>query len=210
MIWNPRAEAQSPTDRAALQLSRLKETLAWAVGHKDVDMVAGLLADDFEWISASTDSAGNPARDSTGGREWVLAALTSLLRGVPGQHAPSDVTLQIDQNLRTRDDSRPGKDPRFHQQVRTSIDVKVRDGDTMNTLEVTGNALFFITRGDSAAIPPDLVARGVKPDSTAWWFDRFEDETIAGAGLAGRAPRPAGTNLTLTLLLQIYFTRLLP
>src|SRR5499427_1225585 len=33
MIWNPRAEAQSPTDRAALQLSRLKETLAWAVGH---------------------------------------------------------------------------------------------------------------------------------------------------------------------------------
>src|SRR5215510_7353785 len=33
MIWNPRAEAQSPTDRIALQLARLKETLAWAVGH---------------------------------------------------------------------------------------------------------------------------------------------------------------------------------
>src|SRR6266571_4197734 len=32
MIWNPRAEAQSPADRAALQLTRLKETLAWAIG----------------------------------------------------------------------------------------------------------------------------------------------------------------------------------
>src|SRR3989442_9918819 len=32
MIWNPRAEAQSPTDRAALQLTRLQETIAWAVG----------------------------------------------------------------------------------------------------------------------------------------------------------------------------------
>src|SRR5881397_2546329 len=32
MIWNPRAEAQSPGDRAALQLARLKETLAWAIG----------------------------------------------------------------------------------------------------------------------------------------------------------------------------------
>src|SRR5256712_10395920 len=33
MIWNPRAEAQPPTDRAALQLTRLRETIAWAVKH---------------------------------------------------------------------------------------------------------------------------------------------------------------------------------
>src|SRR5437899_7341068 len=32
MIWDPVAEAQSPADRAALQLTRLKETLAWAIG----------------------------------------------------------------------------------------------------------------------------------------------------------------------------------
>src|SRR5256885_9817377 len=32
MIWNPRAEAQSPADRAALQLTRLKKTVAWAFG----------------------------------------------------------------------------------------------------------------------------------------------------------------------------------
>ncbi len=33
MIWNPRAEAQPPADRAALQLTRLRETIAWAVKH---------------------------------------------------------------------------------------------------------------------------------------------------------------------------------
>jgi hypothetical protein len=54
--------------------------------------------------------------------------------------------------------------------------------DSGNSVEVTGNALFFLTRGDSAQIPPELIARGLRPDSTRWWMDRMEDETLAGQG----------------------------
>ena len=69
-----------------------------------------------------------------------------------------------------------------------NLKVRIDDG---NTVEVTGNALFFLTRGDSAAIPQDLIARGLKPaagDTTSsqalrWWIDRWEDETLAGSSL---------------------------
>jgi hypothetical protein len=57
-------------------------------------------------------------------------------------------------------------------------------------------------------IPADLVARGFKPDSTAWWFDRYEDETI-GVGGAPSATDPA-QGFSLTQLLEIYYSRLTP
>jgi hypothetical protein len=105
------------------------------------------------------------------------------------------ITLLFDKSLVPFADSRPGKDPKWHKQIRTSVDLKVRI-DSGNTVEVTGNALFFITRGDSAAIPKELISRGFKPDSLRWWIDRWEDETLGGPEIvamrAGRARVSSG------------------
>jgi hypothetical protein len=129
------------------------------------------------------------------------------------ERAPAEqITLLFDKNLQPFPDSRPGKNSKWHKQIRTTVDLKVRI-DSGNTVEVTGNALFFLTRGDSAAIPQELASRGFKPDSLRWWIDRWEDETLAGSGIvATRASRPSAATastvrLTMAELRRIYTTR---
>lgn len=149
------------------------ERFAWGLNHKDVDVVRQLLTDDFLFISAGTDSAGNPSRVPNGGRFWFLDVI---------EDSSSTVSFVVDQNLIPFPDSRPGRDPKWHKQVRTSVEVVIRSSGAIGNYDLTGNALFFLTRGDSAAIPGYLISRGVKPDSTRWWLDRYEDETLAGGG----------------------------
>jgi len=73
------------------------------------------------------------------------------------------------------------------------VELKV-DVEEGNTLEVTGHALFFLTRGDSAVIPAELIARGFRPDSLRWWIDRWRNQTSPTAMVWSRAasgpPRP--------------------
>ena len=80
-----------------------------------------------------------------------------------------------------------------------SRDGKVRFTDPSRMVEITGSLLFFLTRGDSAAIPQQLIDRGLKPDSTRWWLDRMEDETLAGAGVS-YAAQPSKRNTFAALL----------
>ena len=110
------------------------------------------------------------------------------------------VLRNFDRNLVPFPDTRPGKDGKWHKTIRTSVDLKVEVGDG-STLEVTGYALFYLTRGDSAAIPAELKARGFKPDSLRWWIDRWEDETIDSGLRSGdlRRARPAAGAATIII-----------
>ena len=57
---------------------------------------------------------------------------------------------------------------------------------------ITGNARFFVVRGDSALIPQELSFR---PDSNRWYIDQWRDETLQGVGgtlLARSAARAWG------------------
>ena len=192
------------TPPAASTASGAVKRLEWAINHRDPDMVHAMLTADFQFISAGTDSAGNATRDTVGSRSWLDVALGALL------DPANQVLLRFDVNPIAFPDSRPGKNPGWHRQVRTSVDLRVHDAWADTAFAVTGNALFFLIRGDSAQIPLELVNRGVKPDSTVWWFDRWEDETLGGAG--ARAPAsPAATNPsvmpTLANLLRYYYSR---
>jgi hypothetical protein len=161
------APLESPP--AATSASGAVQRFAWGFNHKDVDVVRGLLTDDFGFVTAGSDSAGNPSRLPRD-RPWFLVALAALA------DSSSTVSLAVDRVLAAFPDARSGKDPRVHKQVRSSVDVSVRFRDVSGNVEVTGNLLFFLTRGDSASIPAEQRARGVKPDSTRWWVDRLEDE----------------------------------
>jgi len=188
----------SGTAPAANSPANAVRRFEWAFDHEDAAMVRDLLTDDFLFIAASTDSAGNPSRIPHD-RSWFSLALAAMM------DSSTSVSLLLDRNLIAFPDTRPGREPRFHKQIRSSMDLKIRI-DSENTLEVTGNALFFLTRGDSAAIPRELRARGARPDSTTWWLDRFEDETLGAAGA------PANTNpsrgLGLRWLLEYFYSRI--
>jgi hypothetical protein len=162
---------------AASSATGVVQRFVWGLNHKDLDVVRGLLTDDFVFISAGTDSAGNPDRVPIYRRDDLLALLEAAR-----VDSSVSVNIVVDRNLVAFPDTRPGRNPIWHKQVRTSIDLTVRDGSVGN-LHKTGNALFFATRGDSVAIPAELIARGFKPDSTRWWLDRWEDETLGGGAV---------------------------
>jgi hypothetical protein len=166
--------------------------LEYAVNHRDVDAIDRLLTDDFGFVTPGTDSSGNAARESWT-RDTFFAALRALLVGSPEGPPAEQITLLFDRYVVPFPDTRPGKNPRWHKSVRTSLDLKVRI-DSGSTVEVTGSALFFLTRGDSAQIPPGLIARGLRPDSTRWWMDRLEDETLAGPGQRSPMSAPKSTH----------------
>jgi hypothetical protein len=149
--------------------------LEWGVNHRDFEILAGLLSDDFVFQSAELDSAGNSTRDTAATRDSVLMVLRSLLAG-------ARVHLSLDDILVPFNDPRVGKNPKWHKIIRTSVDLVVVDSTLQHSFEATGHALFFLTRGDSAAIPADQTARGARPDSTRWWIDRWEDESIGSGG----------------------------
>lgn len=190
--------APPPVDEppAASSPAGAVQRFAWGFSHKDVEVVSGLLTDDFQFISAGTDSAGNPSRTPPYDRSWFLEALAALA------DSSSTVSFAVDQNLVPFPDSRVGKNPAFHKQVRSSVNVSVRFKAPDGNVEITGNLLFFLTRGDSAAIPQQLIDRGLKPDSTRWWLDRMEDETLGSVGVV-YMPRPS-KHITFRGLLEYF------
>ena len=186
-VLSQRVTSVAPTPNSPQNAVKLFE---WCWVNRGVDEYRELFTDDYVFISAGVDSAGNPDRNIQARRDDEVQTAENMFIGSAEKPPAEQITLLFDKNLVPFPDSRPGKDPKWHKQIRTSVDLKVRI-DTGNTVEVSGNALFFLTRGDSAAIPAELKARGFKPDSLRWWIDRWEDETLEGtAGQARRAARP--------------------
>ena len=64
---------------------------------------------------------------------------------------------------------------------------------------VTGFLLFYLVRGDSAQILPGFGA----PDSTRWWIQQMDDETIPPSGLRA-LPAPTRTYGALKHLYRSY------
>src|SRR5688572_10576717 len=169
----------------------------WAVVNSDVESLEQLFTADFAYVSAGTDSAGNPTREVYGGRDWVLGVFRCMLDGGGAESPPAArISLAFDQHLRPQRDTRVGyaDQDSLYKTIRTPLDLNIDIGDG-TTIEVSGYALFFLVRGDVAVIPADLVARGLEPDRNRWWISRWEDETIAGEGVRLGADPASGRSL---------------
>lgn len=183
--------APSPTTpQGAIQL------FEWCWVNRGVDEYKELFTEDYEFLSAGTDSAGNPIREIQARRDDEIRTAENMFIGTVERPPAARITLNFDRNLRTAPDTRPGYAERdsLFKTIRTSVDLKV-DIDESQTLEVTGYALFYLVRGDTAEIPVELQGR-FGPDRGRWWISRWEDETIASEGLianGARRARPATT-----------------
>src|SRR5262249_23038115 len=182
-ILNQRVTSAAPTPNSPQNAVKLFE---WCWVNRGVDEYRELFTDDYVFQSATTDSAGNGSRDILTRRDDEVQTAENMFIGSAERPPAEQITLIFDKNLVSFPDSRPGKDPQWHRQIRTSVDLNVRI-DTGNTVEVQGSALFFLTRASAAAIPAERTARGFKPDPRRWWIDRWEDETLSGASPALRS-----------------------
>jgi hypothetical protein len=183
-IVAPVAVDPAPAPSSPVGVVRLLE---WCWMHRDFEKYTEIFTDDFRFVFAPGDSAGNAYRAAPFTREDELHCATGLFVGSPGHPAASDITLDLDRTLITLPDDRPGKNEKWHKSIRTHVDLKVTidNGSGLSVNEVHGYAQFYLVRGDSAAIPADLVARGFTPDSTRWWFERWEDQTLPAGSSPG-------------------------
>ena len=145
--------------------------LEWSWDNRVDVKLPGLYTADYRFVFALSDSAGNPYRDTPWTREDELIASRNCFGTTRG------ITLTLDAAPVVLDDDRPGKDPRWHKTIRTLASLQA-DTNTPVKFEISGYAKFYFVRGDSAVIPAELVAQGYLPDSTIWWIDRWEDETL--------------------------------
>src|SRR5258706_5242650 len=168
----PPRDLSPPATSPAAAVRRLE----WAFNNRNVDAISGLLTGDVVFRAAAADSAGSAVVQHWT-REQLLASLQALLVGDQVAPAAARVQLNFDTNPSPFPDTRPGHSGAVHRSVRTSLEftVATAEGDV---LEAAGHLLCYVTRGDSAQIPSDEKARGAKSDSTLWWFDTLEDETI--------------------------------
>lgn len=156
----------------------------WCWNYRGVDEYNPLFTEDYRFVFALSDSAGNAYRVNPFDREDELYTSTGVFVGNASHSAAGNLKTTLDEVLTTAPDDRPGKDPKWHKMIRTHADLlaSVNVGAGPQLVEVHGYAVFYLVRGDSAAIPADLAARGFLPDSTRWWIERWEDQTLpAGA-----------------------------
>ncbi len=179
--------------------TELLNLFKWCWENRDISRYKEIFTYDYRFAFSITDTAGNPYRSNPWTREDEIASATNLfVGGTAGEPAASSISLIFDGNLTPQNDFRPGKTAKWHQQIQISnltLTINKTDG---SAVRVTGGALFYMVRGDSAVIPPELLGGGFHPDSSRWYIERWEDQTNTGAGAFGLTPAGAARLATPT------------
>lgn len=184
-----------PAPNSASGVLRLLE---WAYTNRDYPVYKTLFTDDYRFAFAALDTAGNSYRQTPWTREDELAYSQNLFEGGDAnQPAATNITLVLDKSFNEFADPREGKKDDFtrFRAIRTQVALNITDAYGAQT-NVSGKALFFLVRGDSAVIPPEL---GLGPDVNRWYINRWEDETyspviqqeVTAGGPSAAAARPA-------------------
>jgi len=157
--------------------------LEWSYNQENIDAYRPLFTADFRFVFSDLDSNGSAYRDIPWTREDEIISANKLFNGGDAdQPKATDIRLMLDRNFNVVPDERRGKDPGWHVMVTTQLVLHIQLADG-HADDVTGSVKFYLTRADSAAIPPDLGAS----DPTAWYIDRWEDMTAQGDGGLSRA-----------------------
>ena len=175
VVSTPVVAPAPPTPDSPQSAVRLLE---WCWDNRDITQYGQVFAGDYRFVFALGDSAGNEFRDDPVTREVELDMARHLFVGGGAAAPATSIALNLDPTLLPLQDSRPGKNARWHKEVVSSVDLTVRTEGGAE-YRILGNARFFVVRGDSALIPPEL---GLGPDSTRWYIDQWTDETLSGAG----------------------------
>lgn len=183
-----------PRDMSPAGIVRMYE---YGMNNRNAATLDSLFSEDFRFFFAAGDSAGM-TRDSIWLQPDESVTNYAMLHGTPSVVPLQRVVLDFDRNLIAFPDIRPGRNPRFHKTIRTTMQLRAEPGDG-SVYEVTGFLLFYLVRGDSAQILPGFGA----PDSTRWWIQQMDDETIPPSGFRA-LPAPTRTYGALKHLYRSY------
>lgn len=167
----PRAAAAPATPATALEVANFVQS-DWRTRSESKYQL--LLSADYHFEFAPWDSAwfGQPPWSRA---DEESCALHLFETGTPWVPPAKSITFDFLAPPSDSADPRPGMNPKWHRMLTLLPSVWIYYDD--GAIQLTGREQLYVVRGDSASIPADLVATGVKPDTTRWWLDRWVDAT---------------------------------
>lgn len=161
----------------------------WSYNNKSLSGCRDLFTADYRFHFSPFDSAGGAYRGTPWTRDDELISTTHLFVGGSANVPPATtIRLALDRNFFVYADPRTAAwDPQghWHKYIRTQVALDVQTGGG-SAIEISGTADFYLVRSDSAAIPTGPLARSLRPDSTRWWINGWDD------GTAQAGPSPGG------------------
>ena len=179
--------AGAPSDTAAIRL------FVYCWNHRDARDYATLFTRDFQFVFALGDSAGQLFSGREIDQPEMLRIAHNMFVGGDAQPPMTNVNLQVDQILQFSGD--PGA---AHRRLTTNVNLHITANEPY---DVYGQARFVLVRGDSAALPDTLLHLGIRPDSTRWFIQEWDDETANAPAGAHTAPV---RNLTWGAVMSLY------
>ena len=166
------------------------ELFQWCWQNRAYDEYQDIFTDNYRFEFASGDSAGTYYTSTPWTRSDELATAQHIfITGTPSQPPATSIQLNFTQDLSVDADPRDGKrDTTYHRQITALVNLRVFFAD--GGFEVTGPVYFNVIRGDSAIIPPQLIARGFKPDPNRWYIERWVDGTLHTTSAIPAPPGP--------------------
>jgi len=152
---------------------------------RDIAGLGRALTGDFLFGCDASDTAGAVFRSPIG-REEFMSAFSRLFAEVEAEAPAARISFQWTSPLRDLPDPRPGRDPRFHRLVLATSRLVVAEG--VQVTDIRADQAFFLARGDSAQVPPELAAAGETPDPNRWFIERIEDGSGNDAIQQGAPP----------------------
>ena len=193
--WGPAPVVSASPGNSTPELAI--RSVAWSWNQKSVGAYQVLFTDDYRFSFSTLDPYGDAYRGDTWMREDErLFAQHLFVGGSPTEPPATSIELAFNSKLVAEPDPRPGRNPRWHKNIQTALNLVVTDPNKQTN--VTGLANFYLVRGDSAQVPS-----GTARDSTRWYIDRWEDDTASNPG-GGPAQAMPIKNLTMGQLKALY------
>lgn len=172
----------------------------WCWRNRAYDTYQEIFTDNYRFVFATGDSAGDFYRGTPWTRSDELATAQHLfVTGTPGQPPATSITLDWTQDLSIDlDPTRAIADSAYFRLVSAQVLLRVNLGE--ETQEVRGPVYFYVVRGDSAIIPPELIQRGFKPVATRWYIQQWVDGTLQGGAFAARRAPAIGPATAIGML----------
>jgi len=168
------------TPPAADSPEGLLQRFQWALEHRDIAVYEGLFTGDYVFTYTPVEAVDNPPiyRD-----EEIAIARRMLHDGTQYEPPARGITVTLVNQLIPIPDTRPGKPDPWHKLIQTRVTLRVDLGDPVPIL-IDGDQAFFVVRGDSAVFSQEMRDRGLGPDSSRWYIERWEDHSGATSGSA--------------------------
>ena len=149
--------------------------LKWCWNHRDAQRYRDLFTADYEFVPS--------APDLPWGRDAELNAVTALFGpGTGTQAGATSIVLDFLGNPQPGTCHFPDRAFPLHQQLMALVTMHINRSDG-SALDVGGVTLLYLVRGDVAAIPAEMQARGIGPDSTRWYVERWDDVPPLGVSV---------------------------